>query len=179
MNTIQTFISSLSSTDWFNVQKSYYYQASESSPRINTTGPIKVANTVKDNYSCKKNLGDDKVTKVISNQLMNKKLPYDENGLYLVLTSSDVKEGAFCDSYCGYHSYFDYNSKRIIYAFIGNALSMCRQSCIGRNLKVSPNKDVGIDGMISVIAHEIAEAMSDPELNTWADSDGEENADKW
>jgi hypothetical protein len=32
--------------------------------------------------------------------------------------------------------------------------------------------------MVSVIAHEIAEAASDPTLNAWYDANGNENADK-
>ena len=32
--------------------------------------------------------------------------------------------------------------------------------------------------MVSVIAHEAAEAVSDPNLNAWFDSTGQENADK-
>jgi hypothetical protein len=32
--------------------------------------------------------------------------------------------------------------------------------------------------MISVLAHEIVESGSDPELNAWYDSTGQENADK-
>ena len=32
--------------------------------------------------------------------------------------------------------------------------------------------------MASVIAHELEEAASDPDLNAWFDSAGEENADK-
>lgn len=32
--------------------------------------------------------------------------------------------------------------------------------------------------MVSVLAHEIAEAASDPLINTWMDASGEENADK-
>ena len=41
----------------------------------------------------------------------------------------------------------------------------------------SINGDSGIDGMISVIAHEIAEAATDPYGKGWYTSDGYENAD--
>ncbi|HEX7530831.1 MAG TPA: hypothetical protein VF333_06795, partial [Pyrinomonadaceae bacterium] len=34
------------------------------------------------------------------------------------------------------------------------------------------------DGMASIIAHELEEAVSDPNLNAWYDSRGAENADK-
>jgi hypothetical protein len=35
-----------------------------------------------------------------------------------------------------------------------------------------------VDAAVSVIAHELAEAASDPQLNAWYDANGEENADK-
>jgi hypothetical protein len=43
---------------------------------------------------------------------------------------------------------------------------------------VSPNGNVGADGMASIIAHELEEAITDPKLNAWFDSRGYENADK-
>ena len=35
-----------------------------------------------------------------------------------------------------------------------------------------------VDAMVSVMSHELEESASDPELNAWYDSNGEENADK-
>ena len=37
---------------------------------------------------------------------------------------------------------------------------------------------VAIDAMLSVYAHELVEAVSDPLLNAWFDNTGYENADK-
>jgi hypothetical protein len=42
----------------------------------------------------------------------------------------------------------------------------------------SPNNNSGADGMASVIAHESEEAFTDPDLNAWYDTAGNENADK-
>ena len=42
----------------------------------------------------------------------------------------------------------------------------------------TPNGDFGVDSMISVLAHELAETGSDPLINAWMDSAGEENGDK-
>ncbi|CAI5951959.1 unnamed protein product [Closterium sp. NIES-65] len=45
--------------------------------------------------------------------------------------------------------------------------------------KTSPNGNPGLDATISTIAHEIAEAATDPDASTgWFDADNEENADK-
>src|SRR5258707_1230768 len=88
----------------------------------------------------------------------------------------------FCSQYCGWHTYGTYTSPTrvkttIKYAFIGNP-SNCLAACSGQDHGASPNGDQGVDAMISVIAHEIAETVSDPLLNAWYDSSDEENADK-
>ena len=51
------------------------------------------------------------------------------------------------------------------------------------NCKLSPNNDVGVDGMISALAHELVEAITDPvsdidQLRAWQDATGYENGDK-
>ena len=57
----------------------------------------------------------------------------------------------------------------------------CPSSCIGPDLVSgrikAPNGDIGIDGLVSIYAHELAEATSDPYLNAWAEAYGYENAD--
>ena len=43
----------------------------------------------------------------------------------------------------------------------------------------SPNGNAGVDGMVSVVAHELEEALTDPNPSSgWTDSNGAENADK-
>ena len=63
----------------------------------------------------------------------------------------------------------------IKYAFIGNA-DRCPASCAAQT--VGPNNTTGADAMASVISHELEESVTDPNLNAWYDSAGNENADK-
>jgi hypothetical protein len=42
----------------------------------------------------------------------------------------------------------------------------------------SPNGNAGVDGMVSVIAHEIEETNTNPNFNAWYDPTGAEDADK-
>ncbi|CAF3299415.1 unnamed protein product [Rotaria socialis] len=42
----------------------------------------------------------------------------------------------------------------------------------------SPNGDAGVDAMVSVIAHELVDTMSDPFGSAWFGATGNENADK-
>jgi hypothetical protein len=55
---------------------------------------------------------------------------------------------------------------------IGGVSSACEEQT------KSPNGDSGADAMASIMAHETNEAISDPNLNAWYDTSGNENSDK-
>ena len=69
------------------------------------------------------------------------------------------------------------NSWDIKYAFVGNASGPLLGTALMQTSN-SPNGDPGADAMVSVIAHELEETATDPDLNAWYDSSGAENADK-
>lgn len=60
--------------------------------------------------------------------------------------------------------------------------SSCLAACAPRNnINASPNGDVELDSLLSIMAHELTEAITDPESEgnrAWADAYGFENADK-
>lgn len=82
----------------------------------------------------------------------------------------------FCTRFCGWHNYFTIGDDPAGYKYgwVGYSGDQCPESC---TVQVGPN-DVGVDGMISVIAHELTEAATDPEFDAWTDDNGYENADK-
>src|SRR5437879_3072389 len=82
------------------------------------------------------------------------------NGIYFVLTSADVNEtSGFCTRYCGWHTYGFLNGANIKYSVVGNS-DRCPSACAAQS--PGPNGTTGIDGMASVIAHELEESVSDP-----------------
>ena len=99
----------------------------------------------------------------------------DPNAIYLVLSSSDIKESSgFLTSYCGWHSYGTIGANKVKFGFIGNPnrnLAACSVQ------STSPNGNAGVDAMVSVIAHELVETVTDPLLNAWYNSAGSENSD--
>jgi len=101
------------------------------------------------------------------------------NKIYMLYTSAG--EGSCFDStskqcsytaYCAYHSYFTSGSTNVIYANQPYALSAYCQGAA-----TMPNKDAG-DLAANVATHEITEAATDPLLNAWYDSAGNEIGDK-
>lgn len=146
------------------------------------SGAVTLVKSVDDNYSVGKTLTDPDV--IIQNHInANDFGAYDANGIYLILTANDVTVSSgpnygFCTAYCGFHSYYYWSNSGNMYKYswVGDASTQCPYSCGVQT--TSPNGDFGADNMISVIAHELAETVSDPLLNAWFDSGGDENADK-
>ena len=98
--------------------------------------------------------------------------------LFFVFTSygegscADVITCAFT-YYCAYHSYFS-SGGTVLYAnmpYTGTDLNGC-------GTPTSPNNDFDADSTINVTSHEHMEAVTDPRLNAWYDSSGNENGDK-
>jgi len=123
-------------------------------------------------------LSDADILSIVSRNIGPGKLPYDANGVYFVVTSSNVAErSGFCTQYCGWHTAGNTPSgQHVRYSFVGNA-ARCLSSCAAQS--VSPNGNAGIDGSVSVLTHELEEATTDADPRSgWADAGGAENADK-
>jgi hypothetical protein len=99
--------------------------------------------------------------------------------VFLLFTS--FNEGSCFDSssascaysqYCAYHGYFMQGSTPVIY---GN-IPFARPSACLASGQTLPNGDTG-DIAANPASHEIEEAVTDPLLNAWFDSSGNENGD--
>lgn len=169
---VRDFLSNIGGSPYFNINKSY------SAGSYTITGNVIFGGDTTDANSAGLNLTDSSILKIVQTALTNGKLPYDANGVYFVLTSSaNVKKNGFCTSYCGWHTAGSSTKGHVRYSFVGNA-NKCLSSCSAQTTK-SPNGNPGVDGMLSVIAHELEEATADPDPSSgWVDSSGAENADK-
>ncbi len=145
----------------------------------NVSGHLNFVQAVSDTGSQGTRLRNSSITAAISAQLTAGHLPTDPNGIYIFATSSNVKESGFCTQFCGFHTHQTINGADIKWAFIGNTdqcPSGCEIQATGPN---SPATGVGgADGMANVMTHETEEAITDPDLNAWFDSSGNEDADK-
>ena len=144
----------------------------------NVSGGVHVGGAIFDTGSQGTRLTNSRLTSIVTRSLSNG-LPTDPNGVYMVLTSSNVSEQGFCTQFCGFHTRQTINGADIKWGFVGNpdrCPSGCEIQTTGPN---SPSANVGgADGLINVLTHEQEEAISDPDLNAWFDSSGQENADK-
>jgi hypothetical protein len=101
----------------------------------------------------------------------------DPNGVYMVLTAPGVQENSgFLTRYCGWHSYGTLSSTAVKYAFIGDPAGPSIANC-AQQTSSSPNNDPGADAMVSVMSHELAETVTDPQVDAWYTAAGAENGD--
>ena len=139
-----------------------------------------------DNYSQGTQLGSTSVPKIVANAI-NNGLSYDPNGVYLVITSPDVKISGFCNSFCAYHTSSDVTvstgaggSVHVRYALIPDPTQRCT-ACNGSIAvygdSITPNGDMGADTMTDDIIHELSETVTDPDISAWYTRSGAEVGD--
>jgi hypothetical protein len=168
---VPDFLNNLGGSPYFGINTTYY-----DASNVHITNKVTLKGQATDSYSQGTSLSDAKVKTIVSHAISTGALPKDTTGVYFVLTSQDVNEtSGFCTQYCGWHTHGSISSADIKYSFVGNA-ARCINACAAQS--TSPNGNPGVDGMVSVIAHELEEAATDPDLNAWYFSSGNENADQ-
>jgi Phosphate-induced protein 1 conserved region len=168
---VTDFLNSVGGSPYFDINQTY------SAGGVAISGSVTYGGSTTDAYSQGTSLGDASILTIVNSAISSGRLPYNQFGVYFVLTSSDVNETTgLCTNYCGWHTAGTANAGHVRYAFVGNA-NRCLGSCAAQT--IGPNGNAGVDGMVSVIAHELEEATTDPDPRSgWSDRRGQENADK-
>jgi hypothetical protein len=166
----------LSASPYFNINTTYY---NASIVKVKNAVSLVAQYTFPGTTTYGTSLTDASIQAIVASVINGGHLAYDPNGVYFVLTSPEITEtSGFCTKYCGWHTHFSLKGLGDVkYAFVGDADSQCPSAC-EEQTAASPNGNTGADGMASVIAHELEEATTDPDLNAWYDNKGNEDADK-
>lgn len=168
---LEDFARFVGGSPYYNINTTYYDRSNRSvSNSVAYGGSATVTGTP---YGT--SLSDANIQSIVSSAISSKAVPSDTNAVYFVLTSKEVTASSgFCTQYCGWHTHASIGGADIKYSFVGNP-ERCPASC---SMQATPNDNLGADGMASIIAHELEEAVTDPDLNAWYDRRGYENADK-
>ena len=173
---LKTLVANIGNTPYWNINKTY-----TTAGGVALSGAVTFKKEVV-NTGTATSLSDAAIQNIVAAHLALPStnanyLPRDVNGIYLVLTGTNVTASSgFCTQYCGWHTHFSNGGIDIKYSFVGS-VSRCPTSCAAQN--PGPNNDLNTDGMASIIAHEMEETLTDPDLNAWwQTSTGMENADK-
>lgn len=153
-----------------------YYQAAKATPANRTSvgnylTSIQVKNVPLNATKYRSPLSQSSIFNIAKDAFFPTSAKADPNGIYVVLTSSDVKVSGFGTSFCGWHSYHSASGAK--YSFVGDpaATPGCLAQTVGPNL-------AGADAMLSILMHELEETATDPQLNAWYSANGNENGDK-
>eukprot|EP00897_Mesotaenium_endlicherianum_P009646 jgi/Mesen1/870/ME000114S10946 len=179
LNSISVPLSSATSPSvpgWYAIATQYHDGAGQ-----HVNPQVVLAGETSDDYSQGgKDLSDAAFHAIIERTITDGTFPADPNAIYFVLTSPDVTAVDFCSVACGWHSHFESNGQTLKWAFVGNPTSQCLNGCGTKFFSGTyqpPNGDAGADAMVSTVAHELVEAVTDPLGHTWFNNKGDENAD--
>jgi len=176
---VQQFLKDDGGSPYFNINTTY---TNASGARV--TNAVTFAGSTMVGPYKGTTLSDANVQEIVADAITSGKLPTvqglnvpDPNGVYFVLTSKEIGESSgFLTSYCGWHSNGTVAGVDTKFSFVGDA-SKNLSVCAGQTA-ASPNNNPAGDAMVNVMAHELEEAVTDPDLNAWYDFTGKENADK-
>ncbi len=170
---LTNFAQSIGGSPYFNINTAYGDSTGSNVPNV-----VTFKGSYSDPGSLGTSLTDSSIYTIVSSALASGTLgPADPNGVYFVLTAPGVADtSGFLTEFCGWHGPGTFNGTTVEYAFIGDAAGPSFGSCAVQS--TSPNGDAGADAMASVIAHELEESATDPQINAWYDSSGNEVADK-
>ncbi len=168
---LQDFATSIGESPYYTINTGYY----NSSEKF-VSKSVTFAGSTTDNYSqgSAAVIGQVRAINIVALAITSGRLPSDPNGVYFVLTSPDVVESS---GFCGYHDHTIIGTTDIKYAVVGNKLTQGLDNCAFQS-STSPNGHPAADAMVNVVAHELVEAVTDPTIEAWFDSYGDENADK-
>ncbi|HEY6348676.1 MAG TPA: hypothetical protein VI636_04625 [Candidatus Angelobacter sp.] len=172
VGTVETWLKTVGNTPYEHINTTYGDNTG------NVSGNLTLGGAIFDTGSQGTRLSNNRLSNIVNRSFTNG-LPKDTNGVYVVISASNISEQGFCSSFCGFHTAQTLSGTNIKWAFVGN-VDRCPSGCeIQTTGPNSPATNVGgADGIINVLTHETEEAITDPDLNAWFDSSGQEDADK-
>eukprot|EP01036_Dinobryon_divergens_P034796 gene34796-45007_t len=116
--------------------------------------------------------------------LQTNNLQPDENAIYAIMFNGGLHftapdQSTWLGDWCGYHGYFIYGGMKLKFMVLGDP-STAQNPNNGCSFPGSspPNRSPGADAMVNMYGHELVETVTDPYLNAWYFSNGDENMDR-
>jgi hypothetical protein len=166
------FITSIGGSRYFAIN-TLYRDASNAAPN----GGLIYGGAANDLGSHGLALSDADIGDIVFQAITSFALPEDGSGIYVVVTSADVRASSGADGAgsCAFHQLTNVLGSLLTYIYIGDpnrAPALCMPQTLG------PNGTSGADAMASLLANELSNTLTDPNLTAWYDRLGLEQADK-
>jgi hypothetical protein len=167
---ITDMLNNIGGSPYYRINRTYW-----DSTGVRVPNGVHIVGQVNDNYSRGTALADSDIWTLVFNYTEG--VFYREpDAVYFVFTSADVTLPGFCATNCGWHTSRTYAGIDVKYSFVGNP-DQCPTACEAHT-GTTPNGSAAMDAMVSVVAHELEETVTDPDINAWIDANNQENADK-
>jgi len=174
------FMSNIGATPYFGILLGY-----PNADGFHPSGAAYYGGDAFDQYSRGSELTISDIQGIIADQITNRRLPQDPNGIYIVLTSADVSSPStgFCvASAQPYHGLGEALGSEFQYAFVGNPTrcpSVAAPQFVSNGTRLpTPNGNFAADGMVNTLAHLLSTTITNPRGTGWFDRYGLQNADK-
>ncbi len=168
ITTINSFINGLTNSRYIKTASEY----TGSNGRV--TASVSLGTAVYDYSSSLAAANGNRQYSIISSKVCSKINPVSPNGFYPVFLDTRRPRSGSASQYCAWHSYISCGGIITQFAFFYN---------IDQDLGCDPEDtnhlhSQGASALVNVLAHEIIETITDPQLISWMDYYGEEISDK-
>jgi len=170
---LMTFVNNLGSSPW------YSYVATLTDPNGNhITSSITYAGEFRQtNLNFGTTLGNNSVMNIVQAAIAAGSVGSSNlvNSIYMVITGDEVTEPFLCSGngdFCGYHAWYsDRNNNQVKYGAVNQGLSSGCTNNLCSIASNGPQSSPQSNNLIRIMAHEIAETVTDPASpNGWTDS---------
>ena len=174
---VDYFSSNIGSSSWYKTLTTYYQINNDGSKTYVSPSVKWKKSAVYQATTRARTIADDTVIPNMIVALINaQQLPVDLNGIYNVFFRGDFTYGSWLkslpDGWCGFHSNFALTDGRILkYTAMGDPSTGPSDSqlyCEGIVGAPTANENIGADSMVNILAHEIAEVVTNDD-KAWND----------
>lgn len=173
---LPSFLNNLSGTPYWNIITSYSTAGNTLGDQIDLAGQAYVSgssvNAATTTLGGPGSTVSNSVYQIINSAVsLNNWTADEKQGIFLLLTAPSVSvSGGFntAGGFCGWHNSTSGPSLGLQYGFVGDPGSTLGAPCLGSTPPNSPDpNNYGADAMISTVAHETFETITDPTGRAW------------
>ena len=168
---IQSFYSGVGGSQWLSSQTQYY----DGSGNVGNQSGMLVSTWSDNTNALPRRISQSALAAEAVRAVSHFSGSYSVSTNYIVATPHGHSQSGFGTQWCAYHSTTSSGSGTVSWTYLPY-MTDAGQSC-GEN-SVNGGSAGLLDGVTIVGGHEQAETMTDPQLNAWYDSSGEETGDK-
>jgi hypothetical protein len=160
---VNYFSANIGSSSWYKTVTTYYQVNDDGSKTYASASVVLKKSVVYDANTERRTIVDRDVIEAIVKNINAGALPVDENGIYNVIFRGEFTYSGWLSQWCGFHSVFATTDGHLLkYTVQGDpsTATASQDSCKGIATS-TVNGNTGADSLVSILAHEIAETVTD------------------